>query len=291
MAKLFVVSDIHGFFDEFKTALDAAGFDENNEDHWLIVCGDCFDRGRQPKAVLMYLQSLPRKVLIRGNHEDLLVECCERKMAHSYDFSNGTAMTIADLGDRPGRGSDFSKCCERTMDIVKPFLDSMVNYFETKRFIFVHAWVPVKVEEEPSFARAQRRNYAPLMDWRKASEKEWRQSRWLNPFEMEERGLQTDKIIICGHWHCSAGWAREERRSERGTDACFEPYGGDGFVAIDACTAHSRRVNVLVMDEHFLEEEDRPEYLYPTSGKAVVAISAVLHEVGDEDEEYRYEEL
>ena len=52
--KLFCVSDIHGYFDEFKAALDAVGFDSANESHWLIGCGDYFDRGRQPLAVMEY---------------------------------------------------------------------------------------------------------------------------------------------------------------------------------------------------------------------------------------------
>ena len=38
MAKLFITSDIHSYFNELKLALDRAGFDENNEDHWLVVC-------------------------------------------------------------------------------------------------------------------------------------------------------------------------------------------------------------------------------------------------------------
>ena len=36
MPKLFVVSDIHGFYDEMMNALDEAGFDPSNEEHWLI---------------------------------------------------------------------------------------------------------------------------------------------------------------------------------------------------------------------------------------------------------------
>ena len=96
--KLFCVSDIHGYFDEFKAALDTAGFDSDNESHWLIGCGDYFDRGRQPLEVMDYLKKLPRKILIRGNHEDLLEQCYSRRMAFSHDIHNGTAMTILDVG-------------------------------------------------------------------------------------------------------------------------------------------------------------------------------------------------
>ena len=45
MPKFFVVSDVHGFYDELLNALDDAGFDSENTDHYLISCGDNFDRG------------------------------------------------------------------------------------------------------------------------------------------------------------------------------------------------------------------------------------------------------
>ena len=78
MPKLFVISDCHGFYHEMLDALDNAGFDPNNEDHWLISCGDNFDRGPCPEDVMVYLKMLPRKILVKGNHEDLLMECINR---------------------------------------------------------------------------------------------------------------------------------------------------------------------------------------------------------------------
>jgi hypothetical protein len=62
-----------------------------------------------------------------------------------------------------------------------------------------------------------------------------------------------DKTVVFGHWHCSTGWAKAEGCSEFDEDAKFEPYYGDGFIAIDACTAHSGKVNVLVLEDEFLE--------------------------------------
>ena len=72
MPKFFVTSDIHGYFDIFIKELTSAGFDKNDENHWLVVCGDCFDRGQQPRELKDYLDTVERKIIIRGNHEDLL---------------------------------------------------------------------------------------------------------------------------------------------------------------------------------------------------------------------------
>ena len=253
MAKLFCVSDIHGYFNEFKYALDEAGFDENNPEHWLISCGDNFDRGGQPLKVMKYLHNLPRKVLIKGNHESLLVDCCKRGEAWSHDISNGTAETIYNMG----YGEDFAEMCNYTLKRVTPFLDSMVNYFETSRYIFVHSWIPVINKDGLPAHYTRNRSFEWNPDWRDASQKDWDAATWGHPFDMAKRGLnQTGKVIVFGHWHCSTGWAKSEGRSEFGADAKFEPYYGDGFISIDACTAHTRKCNVLVLEDEFITDKN-----------------------------------
>ena len=92
MKKYFVVSDIHSFYNALIEGLKRAGYDQENPNHILVVCGDIFDRGGQPLEVYNFLISLPkeRRVLIRGNHEYLLRELINRQMPYSHDESNGT---------------------------------------------------------------------------------------------------------------------------------------------------------------------------------------------------------
>ena len=258
MPKFFVISDVHGFYDEMKKALDEAGFDENDPNHWLIGCGDYFDRGPNPIGVMKYLHNLPRKILARGNHEKLLVDCCHRGEAWTHDVSNGTARTIWDIAS--GHITDFPEMCDYTLKRTKPFRDSMVNYFETKNYIFVHSWIPaINKDGKPAhYTRGRSFDFNP--DWRNTGQKEWDDATWGNPFDMAARGLnQTGKTIVFGHWHASAGWAEAEGRSEFSSDAKFDPYYGDGFIAIDACTAHTHKVNVLVLEDEFLEGNNGDE--------------------------------
>jgi serine/threonine protein phosphatase 1 len=252
MPKFFVMSDIHGFYNEMRKALDEAGFDENNEEHWIITCGDHFDRGPNPVEVMRYLRTLPRKILVRGNHEELLVNCCENGYPGMHDYHNGTYGTICEIGDA-GEGYDFGECCYRTLAKTHLFLESMVDYLETKNYIFVHSWIPLISKDGLPSHYTRNRKFEFNPNWREASAKEWADSRWGNPFELAEQGFLPDKTVIFGHWHCSTGWAKAEGRSEFGKDAKFDPYYGDGFIAIDACTAHSGKCNVLVLEDEFLE--------------------------------------
>jgi serine/threonine protein phosphatase 1 len=231
MPKFFVTSDVHSFYTELVDALNEAGFDANNENHYLVVCGDCFDRGPESQKVFDYLQRLPRKILIKGNHEQLLVDCCEREYAMSHDQHNGTINTILDLGD----GETFAERCRTTLAKVAPFLNEMVNYFETENYIFVHSWVP-------SWTK----------DWRKASQKSWDDAVWGDPFEAIAHGLLPDKTIVFGHCSCSEAWAKAEGRTVYGDDARFDPYYGNGFVAIDGLTYYSGQKNVIVIEDEFI---------------------------------------
>lgn len=248
MPKFFIMSDIHGFYDEMKLALDEAGFDPNNEDHWIITCGDHFDRGPKPAEVMRYLKNIPRTILIKGNHEQLLMDCIDRGYAESHDFHNGTAKTIIDLSPN---AELFGEACATAYLKVKDFIGIMVDYAETKNYIFVHSWVPLinKDELPPYYTKDRQFEFNP--NWRSATEKEWQDACWGNPYELADQGLLPDKTIVFGHWHCSTGWAKAEGRSKFGNDAKFEPYYGDGFISIDACTAHSGKCNVIVLEDEF----------------------------------------
>ena len=249
MPKLFVISDIHSYYNEMIAALNNAGFDPTNENHWLISCGDYFDRGPGSAKVWRYLKDLPRKVLIKGNHEQLLVECCERGYDLSHDRHNGTVRTIWDMG----YGTEFADCCAYTLTKITPFLNSMVNYFETKHYIFVHSWIPLISKDELPAYYTRDRKFEFNPNWRNASQEEWDSAMWGNPFDLAEQGLLPDKTIVFGHWHCSTGWAKSEGRSEFGDDAKFDPYYGDRFISIDACTVYSGKCNVIVLEDDFLE--------------------------------------
>ena len=68
----YVISDIHGCYDEFLCML--ARISLNSEDK-LILAGDYIDRGRQSLEMLRWLEKKPNNVLpIKGNHDAEFIE-------------------------------------------------------------------------------------------------------------------------------------------------------------------------------------------------------------------------
>lgn len=253
MPKLFVISDMHSYYDPMIDALNEAGFDANNENHWLICCGDAFDRGPDSVKVMKYLRDLPRKVLVHGNHDQLLIDCCEQGYFMSHDQSNGTVDTIMHFG-YVDMFDDFSEVADRALKRVKPFFDSMVNYFETENYIFLHSWVPMtRLDDMPKhYLRGRVYEFNP--DWRNATDEEWQDAMWGNPFEFALKGLFPDKTIVCGHWHTSWARAHFDGEPEFGEGSDFSPYYyKDKLIGIDGCVAYSGKVNCLVLEDEFIQ--------------------------------------
>ena len=254
MPKFFIFSDCHGFYNELKTAIDESGFDSNNKDHWLIGLGDYMDRGRQPLQIIDYLNSITRKILIKGNHEILLMDLLKRKYPSDHDYSNGTFDTVLDLDSNMKIFSHtFQEACSIIQNKVNPFINNMVNYFETQNYIMTHSFIPLINKDGLPAYYTENRKFVKMKNWRNASQKKWDESRWGNPFSLSEQGYLPEKTLIFGHWSVEHKWAEIEQRKDFDKNAHFNPYYGKGYIGIDATTCLSHKVNILIVEDDFLE--------------------------------------
>lgn len=256
MKKFFVSSDIHGFFSEWYATLKEKNFDINNPEHIVIVCGDLLDRGEEAKETVNFVYNLYKQnrfIFIRGNHEDLFDEMILRKEIYRYDVSNGTGATLYQLAKNPDTVSyDF---------LYDPRWDELkynaINYYETPNYIFVHGWIPVIEKDNLPKYYARDRCFEYDSNWRDATKKSWEDARWINGLDVCHNGIrEPNKTIICGHWHCSWGWSHLKNklpefppRNKPGWEKSFEPFKDTGILAIDACTAYSKLVNVIVLNK------------------------------------------
>lgn len=241
--KIFAVSDLHSFFDETQVALNEAGFNPEDTNHLLVVCGDAFDRGPDSVKMLEWLLSLERLVYVKGNHDILMQDMLKRGYALWHDKHNGTEKTFYHLANEyANEVYAHTDACTKVKDALQPLYDKMVNYFETKKYVFCHGFLPTVEKENGVKINRQ---------WRRASQKSWEAAMWPNGMGMVDYGLYLkNKTIVVGHWHASWGHSQFEGKPEWGEGADFSPfYYEDKLIAIDSCTAHTGKVNVLVLED------------------------------------------
>lgn len=236
MKKLFVVSDVHSHYTLLKEALDRAGFNKDNEDHFLVCLGDYFDRGDEALATLKFFEQLPRKVLLRGNHEDMLLKLFRTGKVLPHHYINGTMRTLESFFgkysiDPVDDTIDFSGKT-RIVDRICEFIEETVDYYETENYVFVHGWLPGNATTPE--ARQQ------------TSSEAWEQARWVR-WNEQYVGLRplSDKILVCGHVPTFYANALDPSREKNN----YEIFYGNGLIAIDAGTADTKQVNVLVLDQ------------------------------------------
>ncbi len=238
MKKLFVVSDIHGHASLLKRVLEGEGFDNENPDHLFVGCGDYFDRGSENRQVLEFLLSLKHKVLVRGNHEDMLLQLLRRRMLKEHDYWNGTDITIREFFGPDAIGAhDCIQKNRKAEAQLQAFVDSTVDFFETAHCVFTHGWLPVC----PELSREEW-----LAQWRVQPKYKWEDARFTSWTDVFDTGwILPDKTIICGHRYTGEASLLDPKRK----NGDCSPYMGKGFVAIDACTAVTRKMNILVIED------------------------------------------
>lgn len=167
------------------------------------MCGDLLDRGSKPLECLEYVLGLPkeRRILIRGNHEDLLEDIFVRTFIKGHDIHNGTDRTIDALAGREEdnqlSGQEIIWKAEHN-PLIQEYLKELVDYYENDKNIFVHGWIPCN---KWGISGSE---YYPLDgDWHTG---DWYNARWINGMAAWQDGVKVEgKTVHCGHWHCNWG--------------------------------------------------------------------------------------
>lgn len=144
MDKIFVIGDIHGCFDKLRTLMEKIPIDLEQDK--LIFIGDYIDRGLNSFKVLDYLVKLkiqfPNIIFLKGNHEEMLVNYLTGVDRFTYLLNGGQKTLDEYLNQTVHTGS--SPVPRDHM----AFLKSLVMYYQTEDYIFVHAGLRKKIPLE-----------------------------------------------------------------------------------------------------------------------------------------------
>ena len=240
MKKYFLFSDTHGQYEPLIAALDEAGFDKNNKDHWLISVGDLFDRGRENVKIYNFLDSIERKHLIFGNHDEFFLEFLKGNFLN-FDWNcdnNGLWETLRDFAALP-EDETWHYWHERTEELrrriltrhpkIIEFMKSMKEGILIDKNVITHAGFKENILNEKWYVD----NFANTI-------------RFIN--------LNVDKYpnltFIFGHWHAFLLYKGFSKTLYY--DRKFE---FKNFIGLDACSNFTFKVFV-----HTIESNSQVEF-------------------------------
>lgn len=256
--KYFVSSDIHGFYSEWMNALKKVEFGFDNPLHKIIICGDLMDRGNENIKCLEFVSKMideNRVICIKGNHEYLFDEIYKNKFFAQRDYHNKTVNTYIELAsaEKNTNAVKVESIIENAFNnpLYQKYKAHLIHFYETEKYVFVHGYIPCS---NSVF------NYIYDPNWRKCDDEAFKNASWLNPYEVWLSGVKIkDKTIVCGHFSTAYGHAKIHGKGvdysnylkygdfikhSKPVDGIFKD---DGIIGLDATTAVSHKVNVLVL--------------------------------------------
>ena len=137
--RIVIITDLHGCYDECRQLLNKLSFDKDRDR--LINLGDTIDRGPKIYEVFEFLRGLKeemkeRCVLIRGNHEQMMLDSIDRKgFGKRLWYMNSGEKTVFSFISHKHKINEF-----------RDWYEQMRYYYVDERFIAVHACL---VDEDP----------------------------------------------------------------------------------------------------------------------------------------------
>ena len=250
MKKYFVVSDVHDHYDLMMEALTGNGFDRNDKNHVLILCGDAFYSGPQPGEMFMFLRSMHnegRLILIYGNHDiELLDNLKTGKFGRKGNRRCAELLVNTMTGKNNLTDADLVSECERLG--FTGFLENVpIWFYETDQYVFTHAFIPTKKKAYRS-------------DWRAANEREWRTAASSDAMRLSMRyGIcEPDKTIVCGHFSAARFYLMKDATASDWENKIykdvskvpaegFKPFFRNGIIAIDQSVKKTGFINCIVI--------------------------------------------
>lgn len=248
--KNFIVSDVHDHYGLLLEALSRNGFDQNNGEHRLILCGDAFYSGPEPGELFTFLRELHKKgrlIFIYGNHDvELLDNLNARRFTRPTNRKCAALLVEYLTGERDLTDDELLSECDRLG--FTDFLASVpVWYYENENYVFTHAFIPTV-----------KRAYNP--NWRSSTDEEWRGACRSDAMllSMKHRVRVPEKIIVCGHFSAArcylmkdampADWENKIYKDvSHVPPEGFKTFFGDTFIALDGSVKKSGFVNCVVI--------------------------------------------
>ena len=216
--RVLAIGDIHGCLLQLN---DLLALVKPAADDLVIALGDYVDRGPDTRGVIDRLIELKRGgmrlVCLRGNHEIMMLQARRGGRDDMKQWlSVGGLQALGSYGSAPGKAGTFNDIPREHWNFIE---DDLLAYYETDRFILVHAGVhrDLDMDEQPDY----------MLYWE---------------FLTDEMRHKSGKTVICGHTSQKSG-----KVLDLGDTICIDTYayGGGFLTCLDAATGRYWQTDMM----------------------------------------------
>lgn len=248
--KYYVASDIHGCYDQFIQGLSNTDYDKGNPNHKIIICGDAFDRGIQNKEIYEYIrenESNGNLIYIKGNHDLFINDVYGNPCDLEFNvIHNGYDRTLSEIFIPVSNNMlEYQTKLKSNLEVhdMYKWSNNLPLYYETKNYIFTHAWIPMTTNWRKEFSE----NYL-----------------WSNPLRIDVWNLgyiTKGKTLVVGHFHAIkfrnymglCGSYEEDYNNHNNHKPFHMEFNGANVIAIDNCVNyHMKPIEILVIEDEEL---------------------------------------
>lgn len=229
--ELFIVSDIHGCYDQLMQLLKNWEYGKQE----LVLNGDLVDRGAQSKETLLFANQIMLNgdgIVTMGNHDNMLLDFLTQPESELSDmymlwYYQGGRETSYSLLDMPA--SEIDRLTPKELRValggipyIRDTLELFVNYYEYGKVLCVHGGIPPYRQK----------------DWKATPKMDmiWERSFYRYPNE-------TGKVIISGHTPTRSVWGDPDN------DNVWSNKQQD-ILLIDGACAYGGQLNGIVVDRN-----------------------------------------
>ena len=198
----YAISDIHGCRKTFKDLLKIINYTRSDT---LYILGDMIDRGPDSKGVLDLILTLLEQNydvrVVKGNHEDLMLQSLENRAAESCWFQNGAKQTIASYnGESPGPYGIPSSVPWTQLIPEKHlnFLQSLPTLIELDDYVLVHAGLKFNEDSNDRLAKMFYPEMSDLKITDAISQTCDEDRMWIREY-IYDASLVNNKYLVTGH--------------------------------------------------------------------------------------------
>jgi serine/threonine protein phosphatase 1 len=176
----FAIGDVHGRADLLNALIGAIRLRALPSRYRIIFLGDIIDRGPDSRAAVnlveVELKREPQSVLIRGNHEEMMLRLFDMgheksagwhyngglETVRSYGFENTDYLDVDGYHRfKPELAEKFANEYPSHLELLR----ASVPYVETSRFVLVHAGIVPHIPLQEQDPYAMRWKSGPIMEY------------------------------------------------------------------------------------------------------------------------------